>query len=148
QPRVPDPRWGLLRIGLVRRHERHGDFVAPRRRRRRSPPRFRTLCPRLDRRRRREARGGHSAMARLRSSSALRHLRLGFRRRTDHCGASVSAGAPSGPASRRAPLPVGLASEPGVQRLHRKEGGVPYGIALAAAALAIYPDTPWMAFAM
>jgi Flp pilus assembly protein protease CpaA len=25
---------------------------------------------------------------------------------------------------------------------------VPYGIALAAAALAIYPDTPWMAFGM
>src|SRR3954471_13216950 len=49
---------------------------------------------------------------------------------------------------RLAPLPVWLASEPGVQRLHRKEGGVPYGIALAAAALAIYPDTPWMAFAM
>src|SRR6476659_1476465 len=49
---------------------------------------------------------------------------------------------------RLAPLPVWLASEPWVQRLHRKEGGVPYGIALAAAALAIYPDTPWMAFAM
>jgi prepilin peptidase CpaA len=48
---------------------------------------------------------------------------------------------------RLAPLPVWLASEPWVQRLHRKEGGVPYGIALAAAALAIYPDTPWMAFA-
>ena len=51
-------------------------------------------------------------------------------------------------AVRLAPLPVWLASEPWVQRLHRKEGGVPYGIALAAAALAIYPDTPWMAFAM
>jgi prepilin peptidase CpaA len=49
---------------------------------------------------------------------------------------------------RLAPLPVWLASEPWVQRLHRKEGGVPYGIALAAAALAIYPDTPWMAFAV
>jgi prepilin peptidase CpaA len=47
---------------------------------------------------------------------------------------------------RLAPLPIWLASEDWVQRLHRKEGGVPYGIALAAAALAIYPDTPWMAF--
>jgi prepilin peptidase CpaA len=49
---------------------------------------------------------------------------------------------------RMAPLPIWLASEDWVQRLHRKEGGVPYGIALAAAALAIYPDTPWMAFGM
>ena len=49
---------------------------------------------------------------------------------------------------RLAPLPIWLASEDWVQRLHRKEGGVPYGIALAAAALAIYPDTPWMAFGM
>ena len=31
-----------------------------------------------------------------------------------------------------------------LQRLHRKDCGVPYGIALAAAALAVYPDTPWM----
>ena len=48
---------GFFALALFARHERHGDFVAPRRRRRRSPPRFRTLCPRLDRRRRREARG-------------------------------------------------------------------------------------------
>ena len=31
-----------------------------------------------------------------------------------------------------------------VKRLHRLDGGVPYGIALAAAALLIYPYTPWM----
>ena len=31
--------------------------------------------------------------------------------------------------------------------LHSKDGGVPYGIALAAAALAVYPDTAWMAAA-
>jgi prepilin peptidase CpaA len=31
-----------------------------------------------------------------------------------------------------------------VQRLHQKDGGVPYGIALAAAALVVYPDTIWM----
>jgi prepilin peptidase CpaA len=31
-----------------------------------------------------------------------------------------------------------------IQRLHDAKGGVPYGIALAAAALAIYPRTAWM----
>jgi prepilin peptidase CpaA len=31
-----------------------------------------------------------------------------------------------------------------VDRLHRKDAGVPYGIALAAAALLIYPYTVWM----
>ena len=37
-----------------------------------------------------------------------------------------------------------LAKQQWVERLHRMDGGVPYGIALAAAALAIYPETPWM----
>jgi prepilin peptidase CpaA len=46
---------------------------------------------------------------------------------------------------RLAPLPAVLARQEWVQRLHRKDGGVPYGIALAAAALAVYPQTPWMA---
>jgi prepilin peptidase CpaA len=32
-----------------------------------------------------------------------------------------------------------------LERLYRKDGGVPYGIALAAAALVIYPHTQWMA---
>src|SRR4051794_16610193 len=45
---------------------------------------------------------------------------------------------------RSAPLPQALACRGWVQRLHRKDGGVPYGIALAAAALAVYPDTAWM----
>jgi prepilin peptidase CpaA len=45
---------------------------------------------------------------------------------------------------RLAPLPATLARQEWVARLHRKGGGVPYGIALAAAALAVYPDTPWM----
>jgi prepilin peptidase CpaA len=45
---------------------------------------------------------------------------------------------------RHAPLPAFLAKQAWVQRLHQKDGGVPYGIALAAAALCIYPDTPWM----
>ena len=46
---------------------------------------------------------------------------------------------------RLAPLPDVLAGQEWVQRLHRKDGGVPYGIALAAAALAVYPETQWMA---
>jgi len=45
---------------------------------------------------------------------------------------------------RMTPLPQLLAKHDWVERLHRKDGGVPYGIALAAAALAVYPDTPWM----
>jgi prepilin peptidase CpaA len=45
---------------------------------------------------------------------------------------------------RMAPLPRLLAGQGWAERLHRKDAGVPYGIALAAAALAIYPDTPWM----
>ncbi len=45
---------------------------------------------------------------------------------------------------RHAPLPAMLARQAWVQRLHDRNGGVPYGIALAAAALAVYPETPWM----
>ncbi len=41
-------------------------------------------------------------------------------------------------------LPVTMARWPWVARLHQKGGGVPYGIALAAAALLVYPDTVWM----
>jgi prepilin peptidase CpaA len=43
------------------------------------------------------------------------------------------------------PMPRLLAGQEWAQRLHSKDAGVPYGIALAAAALVIYPDTPWMA---
>ena len=46
---------------------------------------------------------------------------------------------------RLVPLPRWLARHEWVQRLHSKEGGVPYGIALAAAALTVYPETQWMA---
>jgi len=46
---------------------------------------------------------------------------------------------------RLAPLPAALARQEWLERLHSRDAGVPYGIALAAAALAIYPDTPWMA---
>lgn len=34
-----------------------------------------------------------------------------------------------------------------IERLHNKGAGVPYGIALAIAALLVYPDTAWMKFA-
>lgn len=45
---------------------------------------------------------------------------------------------------RLTPLPNALAEQDWVKRLHKLDGGVPYGIALAAAALLIYPDTTWM----
>ena len=45
---------------------------------------------------------------------------------------------------RLMPLPQALAEQDWVKRLHRLDGGVPYGIALAAAALLIYPNTAWM----
>jgi prepilin peptidase CpaA len=46
---------------------------------------------------------------------------------------------------RQYALPPFLAGRAWIQRLHRSDGGVPYGIALAAAALGVYPATPWMA---
>ena len=45
---------------------------------------------------------------------------------------------------RNWPLPAFLAGQTWVQRLHDRDSGIPYGIALAAAALAIYPHTIWM----
>jgi prepilin peptidase CpaA len=45
---------------------------------------------------------------------------------------------------RLMPLPGLLAGQFWAQRLHRKDGDIPYGIALAGAALLVYPDTPWM----
>jgi prepilin peptidase CpaA len=45
---------------------------------------------------------------------------------------------------RFAPLPGVLVGQEWVERLHRIDAGVPYGIALAAAALIVYPDTVWM----
>jgi prepilin peptidase CpaA len=49
---------------------------------------------------------------------------------------------------RKLPLPAPLARQVWIQRLHETEGGIPYGIALAAAALAIYPKTGWMPIAI
>lgn len=43
--------------------------------------------------------------------------------------------------ARALPLPVILARLPGVARLHDRESGVPYGIALAVAGLIEYPHT-------
>ena len=45
---------------------------------------------------------------------------------------------------RMTPLPEWLARQAWIERLHGKDAGIPYGIALAAAALAVYPDTAWM----
>jgi prepilin peptidase CpaA len=45
---------------------------------------------------------------------------------------------------RLMPLPNALQNQAWIVRLHRMDAGVPYGIALAAAALLVYPETPWM----
>ena len=45
---------------------------------------------------------------------------------------------------RLLPLPPVLARHDWIVQLHKKGGGVPYGIALAAAALTVYPKTGWM----
>ena len=42
------------------------------------------------------------------------------------------------------PLPQLLVGQAWAERLHEPRGGVPYGIALAAAALIVYPSTVWM----
>jgi prepilin peptidase CpaA len=49
---------------------------------------------------------------------------------------------------RKLPLPASLAGSEWIERLHRTGGGVPYGIALAAAALLVYPHTEWMPLAL
>ena len=45
---------------------------------------------------------------------------------------------------RMIPLPNLLRGRNWAERLHRKNAGIPYGIALAAAALIVYPDSIWM----
>jgi prepilin peptidase CpaA len=44
---------------------------------------------------------------------------------------------------REWPLPYALAGQTWLIRLHAKESGIPYGIALAIGALMIYPETEW-----
>jgi len=46
-------------------------------------------------------------------------------------------------AFRSIPLPGFLLGWTPALRLHEKGAGVPYGVALAAAALAVFPDTQW-----
>jgi prepilin peptidase CpaA len=45
---------------------------------------------------------------------------------------------------RQWPLPYLFAGQAWLLRLHAKESGIPYGIALAIGALAIYPETEWV----
>ena len=45
---------------------------------------------------------------------------------------------------RSVPLPAVLAGAEWAERLHRHDAGIPYGIALAAAALVVYPQSEWM----
>ena len=45
---------------------------------------------------------------------------------------------------RQWPLPYALTGQSWLLRLHAKESGIPYGIALAIGALMIYPETDWV----
>jgi prepilin peptidase CpaA len=45
---------------------------------------------------------------------------------------------------RQWPLPYALAGQAWLLKLHAKESGIPYGIALAIGALMIYPETEWI----
>jgi prepilin peptidase CpaA len=45
---------------------------------------------------------------------------------------------------RRWPIPYALTGQRWLLRLHHKETGIPYGIALAAGALMVYPETAWI----
>lgn len=45
---------------------------------------------------------------------------------------------------RQWPLPYQFAGQPWLIKLHAKESGIPYGIALAIGALMVYPETEWI----
>ena len=45
---------------------------------------------------------------------------------------------------RQWPLPYPLAGQAWLTRLHDKQSGIPYGIALAIGALMVYPETEWI----
>jgi prepilin peptidase CpaA len=45
---------------------------------------------------------------------------------------------------RRSVLPAFVTRQPWLMRLHDEKAGVPYGVALAAAGLWVYPDSIWM----
>src|SRR5713226_4973662 len=135
QPGVFDPGRRFLCARFGHGHERPRHPLARGSRLCRPVRRFRLLCARVDRWRRRQARGGDGIVARF--EHLLPYLLL----------ASVFGGLLTLALLqfRTAPLPPWLARQDWVERLHRRDGGVPYGIALAAAALAIYPHTAWMA---
>jgi len=46
-------------------------------------------------------------------------------------------------ALRQMPMPAFIATQPWAARLLRRGGGIPYGIALAAGALWVYPQSAW-----
>ncbi len=45
---------------------------------------------------------------------------------------------------RQWPLPAALGRQDWLMRLHHKETGIPYGVALALGALLVYPETDWI----
>jgi prepilin peptidase CpaA len=45
---------------------------------------------------------------------------------------------------RTMPLPMALIQQDWIARLHHRKTGVPYGIAISAAALMVYPSTQWL----
>jgi prepilin peptidase CpaA len=45
---------------------------------------------------------------------------------------------------RQWPLPYPFAGQAWLLKLHAKESGIPYGIALAIGALMVYPETDWI----
>ena len=45
---------------------------------------------------------------------------------------------------RQWPLPYALAGQTWIVRLHARESGIPYGIALALSGLLVYPETEWV----
>ena len=45
---------------------------------------------------------------------------------------------------RQWPLPWSLGGQPWLVKLHARDTGIPYGIALAIGALVIYPETDWI----
>jgi prepilin peptidase CpaA len=46
--------------------------------------------------------------------------------------------------ARQWPLPQAMGRQPWLSKLHDKETGIPYGIALALGALMVYPQTEWI----
>jgi len=49
---------------------------------------------------------------------------------------------------RRVPLAAAMQTRPWISRLHDRDAGIPYGIALAAGALFALPQTVWFALAV